>query len=170
MCSEGMPIPVSVTDKWPPSSSTHQRISMEPSAAVYLAALSTRLEKAEWISASTPMSAASESIRRRTSRGCTGRASTSLRSSASSAGTSIGSPPTASRLLQTRELEQIVNDGRHALRLPAHFRDRPSELPVERRILTQCLEVAGDHGKRRAQLVRGVGDEVAAYRLEAHLP
>ncbi len=35
--------------------------------------------------------------------------------------------------------------------------------------LRQLVEVAGDHGERRAQLVRGVGDEVLAHLLEPHL-
>src|SRR5579864_8903694 len=103
MCSAGMPKPVSVTEKCAPSSSVHQRISIEPSGGVYFAALSTRLEKAEWISGSSPSSSAEDSTRTRTSRGCTERASTSLRSSASNAATSTGEPPTISSVSSSRE-------------------------------------------------------------------
>ena len=46
-------MPVSVTEKWAPSSSTHQRISMLPSAGVYFAALVQFIEPAPFHVASS---------------------------------------------------------------------------------------------------------------------
>ena len=74
-----------------------------------------------------------------------------------------------SGLLEPRELEEVPDDARHALGLAAHLRDRPLEIRVERGIVAESLEIARDHGERGAQLVRGVGDEVAPHRLEPHL-
>ena len=54
-------MPVSATAKWPPASSTHQRIVIAPSTGVYFAALSTRFANAEWMSRSSPSSPAGES-------------------------------------------------------------------------------------------------------------
>ena len=36
-------------------------------------------------------------------------------------------------------------------------------------LVRELVEVAGDHGERRAQFVRGIGDEVLAHLLEPHL-
>src|SRR5881398_2036656 len=74
-----------------------------------------------------------------------------------------------SGLLEPRELEEVPDDARHALGLAAHLRDRRLKIRVERGIVAESLEIARDHGERGAQLVRGVGDEVAPYRLEPHL-
>ncbi len=41
---------------------------------------------------------------------------------------------------------------------------------IHRWIIREGVQVSGDHRQRRAQLVRGIGDEVLAHRLEAHLP
>ena len=40
---------------------------------------------------------------------------------------------------------------------------------AEARVGAEGLEIAGHHGERRTQLVRGIGDEILAHLLEAHL-
>src|SRR5580704_6052709 len=68
-------------------------------------------------------------------------------------------------LLQPRQREQVTDDGRHALGLAPHLRQRSLQIGIEHRVLSESLEVAGNHRQWRAQLVRGVGDEVATHGL-----
>ncbi len=46
----------------------------------------------------------------------------------------------------------------------------PAQARIDGRIVGQGVQVARNHRQRRAQLVRGIGDEVLAHRLQAHLP
>ena len=75
----------------------------------------------------------------------------------------------AVRGLEPRQLEQVGNDGVHALCLRAHVADRARPGLIDGGIIGQRVEIARDHGQRRAQLVRGIGDEILAHGLEAHL-
>ena len=43
--------------------------------------------------------------------------------------------------LEPRQLEQIADDGGHALRLAAHFSNRSVHIGIERRILAESLQV-----------------------------
>ena len=163
--------PVSRTEKCPPSSSVHQRICMLPSAGVYFAALSTRFENAD-CTIGFVADAARPRIRSLTStwRGCTGRASTSLRSSGRhrrrrrSAAPLIG--PSFASKRDSSSRSSMMRVMRSVWRRISAIGRR--EL-AEARVGAEGLEIARDHGERRAQLVRGVGDEILAHLLEAHL-
>ena len=70
--------------------------------------------------------------------------------------------------LETRQLEQVFDDACHAIGLAPHLRDRARPARPAR-VGAEGLEITGDHGERRAQFVRGIGDEVLAHLLETHL-
>ena len=71
------------------------------------------------------------------------------------------------RGLQRRQREQVVDEALHALGLRRHQADVVARARgVELQVL-DGLEKAREHRERRAQLVRDVGDEVAAHRLDA---
>src|SRR5690606_12495368 len=74
------------------------------------------------------------------------------------------------RRLEPRELDQILEDLRHPVRLATHLLDRDRELLRQLVVLPERVEIAANHGQRRAQLVRCIRDEIAAHRLELHLP
>ncbi len=69
----------------------------------------------------------------------------------------------------SRAPSRSVDDRGHAASLPAHLGHWRLQIAIERRIVRKRLEIARDHRERRAQLVRGAGDEVLAHVLEAHL-
>ena len=69
---------------------------------------------------------------------------------------------------EARQLEQVLDDARHAIGLTAHLGDRFREL-AELRIDAEVLEVPRDHGEWRTQFVRSIRDEILAHLLEAHL-
>ena len=71
--------------------------------------------------------------------------------------------------LEAGKLQQIANDPRHAIDLSLHLFDRPIPGRGDRRVLEHCLEIAAEHGQRRAQLVRRIRHEVATRALEAIL-
>ena len=73
------------------------------------------------------------------------------------------------RGFQARQFQQVGDDGVHALRLGAHVPYRAFPGRVDRRIIGQRIKVSGNHGQRRAQLMRCIGDEVLAHRFQAHL-
>ena len=67
------------------------------------------------------------------------------------------------RFAGAREIDQIADEDREVLELAAHRgqdvqRARPA---ASRRGALEQLDVGADRGQRRAQLVRGVGDELA---------
>ena len=70
--------------------------------------------------------------------------------------------------LEPRELEQIVDDAAHAFCLTAHLEHGRVPCGIEILIVRQRIEVAGDDRERRAQLMRGIGHEILADRLDAH--
>ena len=106
----------------------------------------------------------------RTSCGCEGRASTSLRSIEMQRGDVEGlATDDFVSLLEARQLQEVADDRGHALGLPAHLGHRPLQITVERRILTQRLQIPADHRQRRTQLVRGISHEVPTHGFEAHL-
>jgi hypothetical protein len=71
--------------------------------------------------------------------------------------------------LEPRQLQQVRDDGVHALRLGAHVANRPVPGRIDRRIVGQRIQVAGNHRERRAQFMGGVRHEVLAHGLEPHL-
>ena len=69
---------------------------------------------------------------------------------------------------EARELDQIAQDPRHAVRLAQHLGDRAAPARGNSLVVGERIEVAIDDGERRAQLVRCVRDEIAARALELH--
>ena len=71
--------------------------------------------------------------------------------------------------LEPGELDQVAQDPSHPVGLAPHL---PHRRPPRLRhlvVVAESIEVAADHGERRAQLVRRVRDEVAARTLELNL-
>ena len=69
--------------------------------------------------------------------------------------------------LEPRQHEQVGDEVAHALGLLRHQRDHALLLCLVERQVAQGLEEARQHGQRRADLVRDVGDEIAPHRLGA---
>ena len=67
---------------------------------------------------------------------------------------------------QPRQGQQVFDDLRHPLRLPAHLVEHRRPLRHVGRI--EHFEITMDHGQRRAQFVRNIGDEIAANLFEVH--
>jgi hypothetical protein len=57
------------------------------------------------------------------------------------------------RRLEPHQLDQIAQDLRHAMGLPEHFGDRHMPALGQIVVLGHRVEVAVDHGQRRAQLM-----------------
>jgi hypothetical protein len=72
--------------------------------------------------------------------------------------------------LQPGQLQEIGDDRIHALRLRAHVPDRTGPGLIDGGVVGHRVEIAGNHGQRGAQLVRGIRDEILAHCLEPHLP
>ena len=70
---------------------------------------------------------------------------------------------------QAREFEQVVHDLAHARGLAAHVGERILPFGREPALLAELVEIARDHGERRAQFMRGIRDEVLAHLLEPRL-
>ena len=71
--------------------------------------------------------------------------------------------------LERGQREQVLDQALHARRLLAHELQEARALPLVELELLQRLDEAADHGQRRLELVRHVGDEVAPHarhRLE----
>ena len=64
--------------------------------------------------------------------------------------------------VEPRQPQQILDQPLHPLRVPRDDLEEPPPLVLVGVALRQRLDVAADRGQRRAQLVRHVGDEVAA--------
>src|SRR5258708_16197627 len=69
MCSAGMPMPLSITEKYAPSASTHQRIRTVPSARVYFIPFTSRLVNADSSACAAPNNPAVDSNSNTTWRG-----------------------------------------------------------------------------------------------------
>ena len=65
--------------------------------------------------------------------------------------------------LQRRKREKIVDQPLHISRLLGHEREIALPLPLLEPHVGECLQEAGQHGERRLELVRNVGDEVAPH-------
>ena len=141
---------------------------MLPSGGVYLAALSTRLENADCTMASSPMRLAADSIDDLDLARMRGAREHVLAQHRRHRRHVDGLPLDRCIVgLEARQLEQVLDDACHAIGLAAHLGDRRRQL-AEPRVGAEGLEITGDHGERRAQLVRGIGDEILAHLLEAH--
>ena len=71
---------------------------------------------------------------------------------------------TGSRL-QSRELQQAIDDFTHANHLPAHLFHRMPPSFIQPRLIGQGVEIASHHGKRRTQLVGRIRHEIATHAL-----
>ena len=68
--------------------------------------------------------------------------------------------------LQARECQQVFDNEAHPLGLIVHQAQRTTMIRRRGRSVDQALEEAGDHGQGRAQLMRGIGDEVAPDHVQ----
>ena len=68
--------------------------------------------------------------------------------------------------VELREVEQVVGELLQALDLPAHLGDELRRSPPVGSSVLEQLDEAAEREDRRAQLVRGVGDELLARAVE----
>ena len=149
------------------SSPSRRRTSTTLPGGLHLAALSSRFATARSSRAGTPLtSAGSSSVAKRHARARAGararpRAATSWSSRTSSTRGGSGS---SSRASSTRSPTSAVSSSSWATRSRAQAL---AVAGVRRPAARQHLEVRAQRGERRAQLVRGVGDELALRALRA---